>query len=79
MSFLTVEHLDEVVNAALIDPAAVEMLNPRVRHLRLGNWISGQYFSDYLRLMSRSGGREQETLQLRWSNVPGASRKMEKR
>ena len=76
------EELDQLCNEAVLKPEALLLLNPQVRHLRAAQAITGQAFFDYLRLMAYSGGREQETIQLRWSNVlwdrrclhfPGAS------
>jgi integrase len=79
---LSPEELEQLCQAALLDPKALELLDPRVRHLRAAQEITGRSFADYMRLMAYSGGREQETLQLRWQNVhwkqgvlhfPGAS------
>ena len=63
-------------------PLKLKLINPRFRHLREAQALTGQAFSDYMRLLAYSGGREQETLQLQWPNVhwkqrclhfPGAS------
>lgn len=76
------EELDHLCDAALLKPEALKLINLRFRHLREAQAVTGQSFSDYMRLMAYSGGREQETLQLRWINVnwkqrclhfPGAS------
>jgi integrase len=76
------EELDQLCSAAILKPEALRLLDPKVRHLRAAQAITGQAFSDYMRLMAYCGGREQETIQLRWSNVlwdrrclhfPGAS------
>ncbi len=76
------EELDQLCDAAVLKPEALKLINPRFRHLREAQALTGQAFSDYMRLMAYSGGREQETIQLRWSNVhwkqrclhfPGAS------
>jgi integrase len=76
------EELDQHCAAAVLNPEALKLINPRFRHLREARALTGQAFSDYMRLLAYSGGREQETLQLRWPNVhweqqclhfPGAS------
>jgi integrase len=76
------EELDRLCDAAVLKPEALKLINPRFRHLREAQALTGQAFSDYMRLLAYSGGREQETLQLRWPNVhwkqrclhfPGAS------
>jgi integrase len=64
------EELDQLCDATLLKPEALKLIDPRVRHLRQAQAVTGQAFSDCLRLMAYSGGREQETIQLRWSNVP---------
>jgi Phage integrase family len=61
--------INRLCEAALLDRESLEMLDPRVRHLRAAQSISGQNFHDYLRLLQWTGGREQETLHQRWSNV----------
>jgi hypothetical protein len=66
---LSPSQMDELCNAALLDPAALELLDPRVRHLRAAQEISGQAFHDYLRLLQYAGGREHETCLQAWPNV----------
>ncbi len=61
--------MDEICNAALIDPALLEMIDKKYRHLRAAQSASGQNFHDYLRLLQRAGGRENETIKQRWSYV----------
>jgi hypothetical protein len=39
--------MDELRNAALLDPAARELLDACVRHLRTAQEITGQAFHDY--------------------------------
>ncbi len=63
------EEMDQLCDTALLKPEALKLIDPWVRHLREAQSLTGQAFSDYLRLMAYSGGREQETIQLRWSNV----------
>ena len=76
------EELDQFCDAALLKPEALKLINPRYRHLREAQALTGQAFSDYMKLLAYSGGRGQETLQLRWPNAqwkrrclhfPGAS------
>ena len=66
---LSPAQIDELCNAALLDPAALELLDPRVRHLRAAQEITGQAFHDYLRLLQYAGGREHETCWQAWPNV----------
>jgi hypothetical protein len=66
---LTPEQIDELCNAALLDPEALELIDIRYRHLRVAQAASGQSFRDYLRLLQHAGGREQETTMQCWSYV----------
>ena len=66
---LSPSQMDELCNAALLDPATLELLDPRVRHLRMAQEITGQAFHDYLRLLQYAGGREHETCLQAWPNV----------
>lgn len=66
---LTPEQMDELCNAALLDPGALELLDPRVRHLRQAQELTGQAFHDYLRLLQHAGGREHETCLQEWTHV----------
>ncbi len=66
---LTPEQLDELCNAALLDPKTLELIDKRYRHLRVANAASGQYFHDYMRLMQHTGARENETTLQAWPNV----------
>ncbi len=54
------EGIDKLCKAALLDKASLKMLDPRVRHLRAAQAISGQNFQDYLRLLQWAGAREQK-------------------
>ena len=63
------EEIDRLCQAALLDQEALEMLDPRIRHLRAAQSVTGQNFHDYLRLLQWTGAREQETVRQRWSNV----------
>jgi hypothetical protein len=63
------EEIDRLCQAALLDQEALEMLDPRIRHLRAAQSVTGQNFHDYLRLRQWTGAREQETVRQRWNNV----------
>lgn len=63
------EEIDRLCKATLLDREALKMLDPRVRHLRAAQSLTGQNFHDYLRLLQWTGGREQETVRQRWTNV----------
>jgi integrase len=65
------DEIDELCKAALVDKRSLKLLNPRVRHLRAAQALTGQNFHDYLRLLQWTGAREQETLHQRWANVHG--------
>jgi hypothetical protein len=59
---ITPAELDQLCQTALPDPKIVAFIPRQHRN-------SGQDFADYLRLPACSGGREQETIKQRWSNV----------
>jgi hypothetical protein len=66
---LTPQQVDELCHATLLNPGALELLDPRVRHLRQAQELTGQAFHDFLRLLQYSGGREHETCMQEWKNV----------
>jgi hypothetical protein len=59
----------ELCGAALLNSEALELLDPRIRHLRAAQAITGQGFYDYLRLLPYAGSREHETCLQEWPNV----------
>jgi hypothetical protein len=61
--------VDELCTAALLNPEALKLLDPRVRHLRQAQELTGQAFHDFLRLLQFSGGREHETCVQEWTSV----------
>ncbi len=63
------EEIAALCKAALLDKAGLKLLDPRIRHLRAAQAITGRNFHDYLRLLQWTGAREQETLHQRWPNV----------
>ncbi len=63
------QEIEVLANANRLSPVALEMLDPRVRHLRLGQDLNGQYFHDFVWLLALSGGREQETVAKCWTHV----------
>jgi integrase len=66
---ITSDELHRLCKAARLDAESLSMIPLKYRHLRAAQAVTGQAFSDYLYLLAYSGGREQETLKQRWSNV----------
>jgi integrase len=63
------EELDFLRHVRLLDPEALEMIDPGQRHIAEVQKVTGQAFSDYVYLLALTGGREQETIAKRWSHV----------
>lgn len=66
---LTPGQMDELCNAALLDPEAMELIDKRWANRRAAQIASGQSFYDYMRLLQHSGGRKEETAWQAWPNA----------
>ena len=66
---VTPEELNSFARANLVTADVLESLPKKYRHLRARQAKVAQSFSDFVYLVFYSGGREQETLRQRWSNV----------
>jgi len=63
---IEIDEIHRLTKAALIDDEALSLFKPEYREAL---HKAEQSFSDYLYLLAYSGGREQETIRQRWSNV----------
>lgn len=66
---LTRDQMDQLCNAALLDPECSELIDKRWENRRVAQIASGQTFYDYMRLLQHAGGRKEETVWQAWPNV----------
>jgi integrase len=66
---ISAEELEFLIKVRTITPEALEMIDQSKRYIVEVQQLAGQGFSDYLKLLSLTGAREQETIAKRWTHV----------
>ena len=69
VELLSKEEIEFLINDRIITPEALAMIDESKRYLAEAQQLTGQGFSDYIKLLSVAGAREQETICKTWDHV----------